>query len=103
MTDEQLTPREKLFKLQEDTCKEALALMRKKNADYATSDDPLYNFRRFGPIIILARMDDKICRLQQILKKSEIAVENESVLDTLLDVINYAVLYRSMLSEQKSV
>lgn len=68
-----------------------------KNSDYANDDDPFKNFRaceRHGiplPFGILVRMEDKMARLGNLLWK-EPSVVGENVLDTALDLANYAAI-----------
>ena len=72
-------------------------IARNKNNDYAESGDPFKNFRgceRHGvplPLGIMVRMEDKMARLGNLLQK-EPSVVGESVLDTALDLANYAVI-----------
>jgi len=70
-----------------------------KNHDYAADADPFRNFRecgRFGVSIdsgILVRMSDKWSRLCQLAAPGETAeVSDETLIDTLLDLINYAAI-----------
>lgn len=95
------TPRERLFRLHDEVCKAAKATMRKKNNDYAKEGDPFHNFRRHGLKGILVRIDDKLCRLDNFLDNGVLSVEDESVVDTLEDVVNYCVLFRGLLEEKK--
>jgi hypothetical protein len=68
-----------------------LALARRKNADYAGAADPLKNFRRHGSYGVAVRLDDKICRVATLLESGkDPQVNDESVEDTCLDIINYA-------------
>ena len=97
--------REELFTLHEDMCVEALELMKKKNADYAGSGtDPFANFRRAEALGIcsteqafLVRMTDKMSRLSSFAAKGKLSVEDETVHDTLVDMINYSVLFAAYL------
>ena len=97
--------REELFKLHEDMCVEALELMKKKNADYAGSGtDPFANFRRAEALGIcsteqafLVRMTYKMSRLSSFAAKGKLSVEDETVHDTLVDMINYSVLLAAYL------
>ena len=73
----------------------ALELMKKKNADYGANEDPFRNFHMWGSLGILVRMGDKMARLQTFEERGEFSVEDERLLDTILDLINYAVLYHS--------
>lgn len=100
--DKPETPRERLFRTHEEVCKTARALMRKKNADYASDEDPLANFRRWGVLGFVVRMDDKLARLASFAKRGIFEVEDESLADTLLDLVNYSVLLAFWASEEKA-
>jgi hypothetical protein len=72
---------------------EMLALTTKKSNDYASDDDPFRNFRAFGELGILVRMSDKFARLRTALyDRKDMAVSDETVEDTVLDLATYAVL-----------
>ena len=100
-----------LFDLHSKLCKKALKLMEKKNHDYATGMfdtgekiDPFVNFRMATLLRIctpeqgiLLRMSDKLSRLSTFCKSGIMNVESESVEDTLIDIINYAILMRGLL------
>lgn len=74
-----------------------IQVLRDKNEDYAGAGDAFKNFRaceRHGVALgmgIVVRMEDKMARLGNLLQK-EPAVVGESLLDTALDLANYAVL-----------
>lgn len=98
--------KDKLFQIADETfsvCKEILV---KKNADYATTDDPWKNFMAVQVVGvtpargILVRMMDKISRLGVLLDK-ENSVLDESKEDTLNDLINYAVLLKAEIKRQE--
>lgn len=74
-------------------CHDALDLMVKKNHDYASIEDPYRNFRLFGKFGILVRLGDKFARLRSFEEQGELKCDDESIRDTILDIINYAVLY----------
>ena len=74
-------------------CDKARLLMQDKNHDYADSSDPFSNFRSFGALGILVRLSDKLARLRSYESKGELRVKSESLEDTVIDVINYVVLY----------
>lgn len=102
--------REELFKMHEEMCKEALVLMKKKNSDYAGSGgtNPFANFTRSEALGIcsteqsfLVRMTDKMSRLSSFASKGKLDVEDESVYDTLIDLINYSVLLAGYLKTKK--
>jgi len=64
-----------------------------KNNDYGSTEDPLANFSEFGEFGFLVRMSDKWKRIKTALyEKRELAVRDETVEDTLLDLANYCVL-----------
>ncbi len=88
-----LSPRDKLIAAHKKFCAEARDLLRLKNADYATDTDAFRNFRTFGKFGILVRMHDKLARLRSLLENGHADVSSETVHDTLLDIVNYALLY----------
>lgn len=63
----------------------------KKNSDYGDSFSK--SFSKYGPISAIVRMDDKLSRAHQLLcQHSERKVKDETVIDTLQDLANYAVM-----------
>lgn len=70
-----------------DTCLEVLDA---KGRDYSGTEDGMSNFKDFGWKGIVVRLGDKYHRLKN-LSKAEAAV-NESVEDTLHDMIGYSAL-----------
>lgn len=90
------TARERLFAFHESICREAFELMKRKNADYASEEDPLMNFRAGGVLGIVIRKGDKAIRDINLTRrlgdpKATMAVD-ENLRDTRLDEINYAIL-----------
>jgi|ERR1019366_233828 hypothetical protein len=79
----------------------ARVLMAKKNHDYANGSDAFRNFRRHGAEGILVRLGDKLARLESFNESGKLAIKNESILDTCLDIMNYAVLFHSYLKDAK--
>ena len=75
---------------------EAAELHAKKQRDYGTGEDPFANVRateKFGIpawVGVAIRMNDKITRIQSMVKKGSLA--NESVEDSLLDIGVYAII-----------
>jgi len=100
--------KEELFALHEEICRRALVIMQHKSADYASSSDPFANFKR-GEILgfstaeegLMLRVVDKISRISTFLKKGKLSVSNESVEDSILDVINYMILLHGMLADKE--
>jgi len=76
-----------------------------KNHDYAGDGDPLRNFRqceRWGLPAwkgALVRLQDKVSRLEAFARQGELAVADETVADTLVDLANYALLTRILFEE----
>lgn len=68
-----------------------------KNHDYGDSVHDTY--KKYGMVSFLVRMEDKLNRLYTLTKfnpfcenETEIRVKDESIMDTLLDLANYAVI-----------
>lgn len=91
--------RDSYEQLHKTACEMARQLSLKKNADYAGWEDPFYNFHDGGELGILIRLGDKYKRLLNFEKralndpKHEMKVSDEAVEDTVLDLINYSILY----------
>lgn len=64
-------------------------LIIKKRHDYGKSYEEIR--KRFGDIVPLIRLNDKIMRYENLVNKKEIP-ENEPILDIFYDIIGYAVL-----------
>ncbi len=95
--------RQDLLDLHASLSSTARELMVKKNQDYGANEDPFRNFHQFGQLGILVRLSDKLSRLHTFTERGELSVKDESVTDTILDVINYAVLfegYRQQMAEK---
>lgn len=76
---------------------EALALFKRKNADYGDA------FANYGPIGVLIRMGDKIQRLVSITEREIALVDDESLRDTLIDLHNYSAMAVMLMDEKKDV
>lgn len=70
----------------------------RKNADYG--DSFAEQFKEYGFLSALIRMDDKMRRLKQ-LSKNEAQVKDEKIEDTLLDLANYSVMAIMELRKKK--
>ena len=77
-----------------DIQQEALALFKKKNADYGDA------FANYGTIGVIVRMGDKIQRLMNVTKNGINLVETESLRDTLIDLHNYSAMAIMLLDEK---
>jgi len=79
--------------------KEDMGLLKRKGHDYASSDDSLRNFRTWGVLGILIRMDDKMSRLRGYAQGKGFSVQDEGVKDTLRDLRNYSFLAQVLMEE----
>lgn len=100
---------DELLKLHEDTCQESRDIMRAKNHDYTSgSDDPFANFRASetlgvpGVVGILIRASDKFQRIRSFVEQGRLQVPNESVDDAIRDVVNYMILMRGLIIDQRT-
>lgn len=93
--------RDELLKIHQDLTSKSHVLMDQKNQDYAGSSgaQPFANFERVEALGIcstekgfLVRLTDKISRLSSFAEAGSFAVADESLEDTVVDIINYAVL-----------
>lgn len=84
--------RHELLDIQEVYLQKAGELMEQRNIKYAKEDDALMNFRNEGLAGITAILSNKLSRLRALRAESRDTID-ESVEDTCLDIINYAVLF----------
>lgn len=100
-------PRERLLALHKELCSKALALMEWKNTDYTAGGGVFDNFNNaavFGVSReqgLLIRVMDKLMRVKSFIRNGTLALKNEAVEDSILDVINYMVLLAGMIEENK--
>ena len=79
-----------------------LAEVRKaKGHDYSSDADTLENMRDWGWQGVLVRIGDKYKRLMNTVKKGNVACKDESVEDTMQDLINYALFMLIMYRQEK--
>ena len=89
---------EDLLKFHEEMTRNARMLMKAKNTDYAKDAifgnlDVCENVGLCSTEVgILIRIFDKLSRLKNVLEAGEAMVKDETVIDTLEDVVNYIVL-----------
>jgi hypothetical protein len=101
--------REILFNKHKELTSKAFEILQKKNQDYASGDDPYANFRK-GEIFdicsteagILLRITDKMSRLATFVKNKKLSVDNESFEDSILDIINYMVLFSAYVQDKNN-
>lgn len=98
-----------LLSLHEETTTRCREIMRQKNMDYSGGDgDPFANFRIaecFGlhPVTgIILRVTDKLQRVRAFIKNGVCAVDGESVDDACDDLVNYAILMKGLLREERA-
>ena len=91
-------------------CHEARALSIRKNRDYTGREDdkPFANFQRCEAMGItttekgfLVRLTDKFSRLSTFCETGSFQVKDESLRDTLLDIINYTILLGAYVEAKK--
>ena len=71
---------------------EDLNLLLKKGHDYSGDSDCMRNLRDFGFLGVVVRLGDKYHRLKSFVENKKMKVKDESVIDTLRDMRNYAFL-----------
>jgi len=76
----------------------ALETMKKKNADYSGDKESMKNFRISAEVAqvkmsqgILTRLCDKVTRIGNLMN-TEAKVKEETIFDTIQDLINYAAI-----------
>ena len=83
----------------EDVLSEMFNTYKKKNADYGNSFSE--TIQEFGYIPAVARINDKLKRVKNMVKGNEMNITDESMRDNLLDIANYCVLTIVELDNQK--
>lgn len=98
--------KEELLSLHKKLAEEAVQIMERKNHDYS-KQGCFDNFKVAEAVGIctaaegiLVRMCDKLSRLSTTGKLG--AKVNESVKDTVLDLVNYAILYYAIKTEEEA-
>ena len=97
-----------LIESSEELYSQALETMKKKNADYGGNSGSMKNFEVSATIAnvtmsqgILTRLVDKTIRIGNLIVK-EGQVKDESIFDTVQDLINYAaILYYALQIERE--
>lgn len=74
---------------------EALQLFAKKNTDYGDS------FAKYGVIGVIIRLEDKMKRCINIQRNGVTLVNDETMMDTLLDLHNYAAMAMMLMRENE--
>ena len=101
--------RDELLKHHETLCNEARELMKSKNHDYAGEGgmEPFANFTRTEAMGVcsteqgfLVRVVDKVSRLSTFTSAGKLEVEGEGFHDSVVDIINYMVLFSGYLKDK---
>lgn len=99
-----------LLELHEETTSKCRNIMKAKNNDYTggkAADDVFANFRSsvilgVHPVTgIMMRVMDKIQRIKTFTNDGKLSVSGESVDDACEDIINYAILAKAMLKQER--
>ena len=103
--------RDGLLAIHEDICIKAMRLMEKKNHDYSggtSAEDPFLNFTRVERLGItdtkrgfMVRLTDKLSRLITFIDTGTYAVPDEKIEDTVIDMINYTLLFYAYTMQEK--
>ena len=100
-----------LLELHNKLTKQSYDLMKKKNHDYSGKNgtEPFANFTRAEAMGItttekgiLVRLLDKMSRLSTFTDAGVFKVEDEKLEDTILDMINYSILFYAYVQQKKS-
>jgi hypothetical protein len=101
---------EELLKLHDETCDKCKEIMKQKNSDYTGGKNATDIFANFNSSVILdihpvqgllLRLIDKVQRIRSFTNDKQLQVSNESVEDACEDIINYAILAKAMLIEER--
>ena len=101
---------EELLNLHDQTCKKCRDIMIKKNSDYTGGSKATDIFANFNASMmlnihpvqgLLLRLIDKVQRIRSFTNDKELSVPNESVEDACEDIVNYAILAKAMLIEER--
>ena len=99
-----------LLKIHDETCDKCKGIMQRKNSDYTGGKKATDVFANFNSSIILninpvqgllLRVIDKIKRIYSFTNDKQLQVSDESVDDACEDIVNYAILAKAMLIEER--
>ena len=99
-----------LLKIHDETCDKCKGIMQRKNSDYTggkKATDVFANFNsskilNINPVQgLLLRVIDKIKRIYSFTNDKQLQVSDESVDDACEDIVNYAILAKAMLIEER--
>lgn len=76
-----------------------------KGHDYSNGTDTFENLRSFGSLGVAVRIGDKFHRIKNYYLHKELAVKDETIKDTMFDLINYSfylpIMWRQEQEESK--
>lgn len=78
------------MEIHKDLCEDIHTMCVKKNHDYGDSAHKIYE--EYGLTSYLIRMSDKMSRIKTLMNTKEQQVKDESIIDSLKDLANYALL-----------
>lgn len=79
---------------------EIVELVVKKNKDYGNSFTKTVD--EYGDVIYCIRLEDKLSRLKSLIKNKEVNIADESLEDTVRDVIGYSLLILNDMEDRKN-
>lgn len=91
-----MTVKEREVAIRDILDNELIPLLQAKGHDYAENADCLSNFKDYGSHGVAVRLGDKYHRLKNFIKKGDLKVKDESIEDTVKDLINYSFFYLIM-------
>lgn len=101
--------RTELIKHLEDMFANCVGIVKVKNQDYAEDGNSFANFEVAASLagitveqIILSRIGDKLGRLRNVISKGNTAVKDESVSDTVHDLVNYLGILSAYIESSKN-
>ena len=101
---------QELLKIHDETCDKCKGIMQRKNSDYTAGKKATDVFANFNSSTILninpvqgllLRVIDKIKRIYSFTNDKQLQVSDESVDDACEDIVNYAILAKAMLIEER--
>lgn len=93
MNSKPITTTIELLEFSREIFAKAYTILDTKNQDYGADDDPFRNFHKHGSLGIEVRLSDKWARLEGFMKRGLLKVKDESIEDTIIDIINYLILW----------
>lgn len=97
-----MTTQERLQAMRAIMDEEIIPLTEAKAHDYSGNEDTFSNLRDFGWNGVVVRIGDKYHRLKNFTKQQKCMVANETVEDTLIDLINYGMIALMMFRDESS-